>query len=83
MYKLLSKIISILIFTSTFAFAEILNKVNIEGNKRISSETIIVLGNIQINSDYDENKINKVLKNLNDSNFFSDIKIDFKNGILQ
>ncbi|WP_075522290.1 outer membrane protein assembly factor BamA [Candidatus Pelagibacter communis] len=82
MYKLLSKITSILIFTSTFAFAEILNKVNIEGNKRISSETIIVLGNIQINSDYDDNKINNVLKNLNDSNFFSDIKIDFKNGIL-
>ena len=46
-------------------FAETVSKIEINGNKRISSETIKVYGQIKpINSDFTEGDINKILVNL-------------------
>ena len=39
------------------------NKVEIEGNKRVSKETIIVYGDISTPSDYKSEDVNKILKN--------------------
>ena len=44
--------------------AEILKKIEISGNKRISNETIKVYGDIQINKNYQEDEINDVIKKL-------------------
>ena len=63
--------------------AEILKKVEISGNKRISNETIIVYGDIETNKNYEENQINDVIKKLYDTNFFSNISTNFSNGILR
>ena len=48
----------------TFANAEVVNKVVIKGNKRVSEETIKVYGEIKTNKDYSESDINEVLNNL-------------------
>ena len=64
-------------------FAEIVNKVEIFGNKRISSETIKIYGEIELNKDYLERDIDKVLKNIYSTNFFEDVKIELKNKILK
>ena len=62
--------------------AEKINKINVSGNERISKESIVVFGNIDINDDFNENKLNNILKNLYETNFFSDIKLDVKDNVL-
>jgi len=67
---------------SVYSFAEVINKIEIDGNKRISLETIKVLGNIELNKDYNKENLNEVLKKLYDSNFFKNIDFEIKNNIL-
>ena len=72
----------ILILTTLLFFsqanAEMVNKLIIEGNKRVSSETIRVYGDIEINKEISESKLNKIINNLYSTNFFKDVsaKID-------
>ena len=58
---------------STNVFAEDILNVDVVGNKRLSKETIVVLGKIEMNKDYSDNDLNIILKNLYSSNFFEDI----------
>jgi outer membrane protein insertion porin family len=79
--KILLNIIFLILFCSNLN-AEIVKNVKVDGNKRISVETIIVLGQISVNEDYDDNKLNNVLKDLYNSNFFSNIDVNILNGTL-
>ncbi len=79
------KILLLILFFSSFFFnsyAEKINKINIIGNERISKETIIVFGEINLNDDYDINKLNIILKKLYDTNFFKDVNINISNNVL-
>ena len=67
----------------SFANAEIVKKLEVEGNKRISEETIKVYGEIEINKDYDSVGLDNILKNLYSTNFFEDVKIKLSNGVLK
>ena len=72
-------------FIVIFSFklnAEIINKIEIEGNNRISNSNIILFGKIELNENYDNNKINRTLKNLYETDFFEKINISIKNNIL-
>ena len=62
--------------------AEIIKKIEILGNERIPKTTIKMLSNIDVNDSINENKINEILKDLYDSNFFEDISINYNNNIL-
>ena len=62
--------------------AEIIKKIDITGNERISDETVKVYGEININQDVDNLKINEIIKNLYSTNFFEDIQISVSNGTL-
>ena len=75
-------IIFILLFTSSLN-AEIINKIIIDGNNRISEETIKVYGEIEINKNYSEQDINQILKNLYSTNFFKNVDISLKNKTLR
>ena len=75
----------ILFFTillSTKVFAEVVNKISIEGNQRFSDETVKVYGNLSINKNYTNIEINDALKNLYSTNFFKNIEIKVENGVL-
>ena len=50
-----------LIFLVTFSIAETINDIKVTGNKRLSKESIIVFGQIDLNSDYDQNELNEIL----------------------
>ena len=79
------KFIYIIFFLTLFnnSFAEIVNEIKINGNKRVSTETIQVYGQIKpLNSDFTKSDINKILKNLYETNFFEDIDISIKNKTL-
>ena len=41
--------------------AEVINKIEIKGNKRISDETVILYGKIKIKEDLSEKKLMKLL----------------------
>ena len=62
--------------------AEIIQKIEVKGNDRISEKTIEVYGEITIGKDYSPFDINNILKNLYNTNFFEDIKISLNNGVL-
>jgi outer membrane protein insertion porin family len=79
MLKTYSIIFSLIFFNLS---AEIIQKVNISGNDRISKETIKVYGDINIGKDYSSFDINKILKSLYGTEFFEDIKITLSNGVL-
>ena len=57
------------IIFSTSINAEIVKKVLINNNDRISDETIITYGQIEIGKNYNENDINEILKNLYGTDF--------------
>ena len=79
--RILFKIFAI-IFISFKANAEVIKKIEIEGNNRISDSNVILFGNINIDEDYDFKKINKVLKDLYETEFFEDVSISINNEIL-
>ena len=62
--------------------AEVLDKIIINGNKRVSDETIILYGKIKIKEDINEQKVNEIISNLNSTNFFEDINVELKNKTL-
>ena len=73
--KTLKKIIFILFLLQSVAFSEIINQIEIKGNKRISKDTIILFGDIKLNESYNEFQLNKILKNLYETNFFNTVDI--------
>ena len=64
MRKLLLHSLFYFIFIITISYAEIVKKIEVVGNVRISKETIIVFGDIEKNTDYDAHKINELTKRL-------------------
>jgi outer membrane protein insertion porin family len=73
---------SIIFLTSAVLKAEVIDKLVINGNKRVSSETIKVYGEIEINKNISEIEINKILNNLYSTNFFEDVKIKINQNTL-
>ena len=75
-------LISILFISSSFS--KNFEKIIINGNERISKETILVFSEIKDNEPLDENSINDALKKIYQSGFFKDvfIKIDNKNLVI-
>ena len=83
MIKFFLKISFIFLLLNSLCAAKIINEVVTSGNKRISKETIIVFGNIEMNKkDYNELELNLILKELYKTNFFKEIKLDLTNNIL-
>ncbi len=73
-----------LVFNFTFSLAdEKQNKIVINGNERISDETIIVYGDIKQNELNNETAINQILKNLYETNFFEDVKVVLDKNVLR
>ena len=75
-------IISFVILFSNNLYSEIINKINIDGNKRISNETIKLFGGIEVNKDYSDNDLNNILKELYNTDFFKKIEIELENNNL-
>ena len=79
MNKLVLILCAFFYFFTLNVSAETVNKITISGNKRISDETIKVLGGISDLSEIDKSNLNDLLKKLYDTNFFDDIKISLSN----
>ena len=62
--KIFFAISLLLLLFSTKSYSEILDKVKVEGNDRISLETIVVFGDITIGQNYESDDINLLIKKL-------------------
>ena len=76
-------ILLIIIFFAKSTNAQNVENIEIIGNKRISDETVLVLGNINLNNFFDDQNLDKILKNLYSSNFFADVRLSFENNTLK
>jgi outer membrane protein insertion porin family len=84
MFKYFFQFFIIFFFSTLPLKSEEFNKILINGNERISNETILVFSELPNEQFLDENSINVVLKKLYESGFFKDvvIKIEDKNLII-
>ena len=71
-----------LIISISNAFSDVVDKIEVKGNERISSETIVIFGDISLGKDYQNSDINLLIKKLYDTTFFSDISIELENNNL-
>ena len=81
MLKILNTIILFIILT-TKSYSEVINKVNVINNDRITQETILVFSNIEIGKNYSLNDLNEIIKDLYETNFFSNVSLNLIDGIL-
>ena len=65
------------------SFAEKVLKFEILGNDRIPPETIIMLSNIDLGDEVSPKKINDLIKDLYETNFFKNIEVNLENNILK
>ncbi len=84
----MDKIISIIVILfslslNTYANSEIINKIDIIGNERISDETILMFSDVEVDDKINNQKLNKILKNLYESNFFDNVSVSLDKNILK
>ena len=82
MLKFFLYLIALSIFITFSSYAKNYEKIIINGNERISNETILVFSEIGENKSLDENSINDILKRLYKSGFFKDVIVKIENNNL-
>ena len=74
-YKIILFVIFFYLFLSSWLRAEIINKIIIEGNERISVETIKMFADVSIGDDLSDYDLNMILKKLYNTNFFDIVSV--------
>ena len=82
MIKYLLIVLTYLFFSLNSFAAEKIKEVIINGNERISDDTIKIFSELNTIKNFNENEINNITKALYETNYFSNINITFKNNIL-
>ena len=82
MFKFFIQLILFSIFLTFSTFSKNYEKIIVNGNERISIETILVFSEITDNKSLDENSINEILKKLYKSGFFKDVMVKIENNNL-
>ena len=80
--KIILKSILIFLFLIITANSEIIKEIKVDGNKRVSSETIKIFSEVKLNSDLSTNQLNNILKKLYSTNYFSNVEINVEKNIL-
>ena len=81
-YKIIAFLILFILILSSWSRAEIIDKIDIEGNERISKETIKMFTDVSIKDDLSDSDLNKILKNLYNTNFFDLVTVKIVNNVL-
>ncbi len=70
------------VFYSSNSFSDVINKIEVMGNNRVSEETIINFSNLKKGINVDDNQLNNSLKELYKTEFFENIDMNFDEGVL-
>ena len=79
------KFISIILFFTLFTFkanSEIVKKIEVKNNNRVSKDTILIFSKIEIGKDYTQNDLNSIIQDLYETDFFSNITLEINDGTL-
>ena len=82
MLKILFQIILFIFLFIHSATSQNFKKILINGNERISNETILVFSSLNLEKFLNENSINLILKKLYKSGFFKDVVVKIENDNL-
>ena len=82
-FKLILIPLCIFILSVNNLKAETVNQIIVEGNDRVSPETVIMFSGVSVNDDLSENNLNQVLKQLYESNFFELVSVKIEDNILR
>ena len=77
MIKFLIKFLFFYFILSIHLLADKIDNIEVDGNKRISKESIILFSEIQLGMDYSNNLANESLKKLYNTNFFETVEMSF------
>jgi len=80
MNKFLIKLLILYFFLTTYSFSEIINDIQVNGNKRVSKESIILFSDLKNGINFEEDLLNDSVKKLYDSNFFENVEISYANS---
>ncbi len=83
MFKNIFLINFIFLLLTSFLQAEIIKDVKVKGNKRLSKESIMVFGQLNLNEDYSQNDLNNILKNIYETNFFKNVNFKVIGSVLE
>jgi outer membrane protein insertion porin family len=83
MIKLFLKVSLLIFLFISFSKAEKVEKIDIKGNLRVNSETIIMFSEVSIGEDLSKDDLNNILKKLYQTNFFKDVKLEINQSILK
>ncbi len=87
MFKLFKNTLLLISFFSfltsaNISFADKINLIEVKGNDRISTETILMFSEVKIGQEVDNIVLNNILKNLYETNYFKNINTVIKNDTL-
>ncbi len=82
-HKLLAYIAIFFLILLGPAYSEVVKKIDVYGNERVSKDTIIMFSSIKVDEDINQKILNNSLKLLYETNFFEDVSLSFENNILQ
>ena len=87
LFSKLKKLIVLVLFFNLFSVgalkSEIIKEIIINGNDRISDETIIMFSKISVNDNIKKKKLNDILTSLYETNFFENVSVNFEAGIIE
>ena len=70
------------ILITSNSYSEILKKINVSGNDRVSKETVIMFSKLNIGDDIKNEDLNNALKNLYYTDYFKNVTINLDNGVV-
>ena len=68
--------------TLSISNSEIVKKIVVEGNDRVTNEIILMFSEINIGQDIKNSDINKITKNLFESKFFENVSVTLENNVI-
>ena len=76
-------IILLILFVSNVSYADTVKEILITGNERVNTESIKLFGKISIGDDLNKNDLNKIVKDLYETNFFEFIDLTLEESVLK
>ena len=80
---MIKKLFFIIFFLTVNAQAVVIKDIIVDGNNRVSKETIQIFADVNVGDDIDQNYFNDILKNLYKTNFFKNINLSLDSNTLK
>ncbi len=81
--KILIFILAYFTYSISISKSEVVSEIVILGNERVSDETVIMFSDVKINENIDTEKLNTILNELYETNFFENVSVSLKNSKLE